>query len=352
MKRKIINAKNRVAKTACLIICLALLNGSLFAQDTIKVEEETSAVAKIKPVKNTFQSVWIIDNQTVMVPVKGTFEMDIMHRFGTVDKGYDDFWGFFAPSNIRIGVSYAPINKLNIGIGFAKTTATIIPYQDKPSSVSGPFWDGSLKYSIITQTKGKYPVSASYYFNMGVNTKKDPAHEIYRDTNSFGNKTTILGISSDRFSFFHQLIIARKITNKLSVQIAPSVSHQNVVNGYFVQIDSTKLKVNPSMEHNHFAIAASVRYKLTESMALNLNYDQPLTKHVANNPNPSLSFGMEINTSSHAFQLFFTNFYYINPQTNNLYNHNSPFDYTDASNNKINGGKYLIGFNITRLWNY
>jgi hypothetical protein len=353
MKLTIIKAK--ILVPAFLIVCLALLNGSLLAQDTTATEatnEEPSAVAKVKPVKNTFQSVWIIDNQTVMVPVKGTFEMDIMHRFGTVDNKYEDFWGFFAPSNIRIGVSYVPVKKLNIGIGFAKTTATIIPYQDKPSSVGGPFWDGNLKYSIITQTKGKYPISASYYFNMGLNTKKDPAHEIYRDTNSSGNKTTILGISSDRFSFFHQLIIARKITNKLSVQVAPSISHQNVVNGYFTLLDSTKLKVNPTMKHNHFAIAASVRYKLTEVTALTLSYDQPLTKHVANNPNPSLSFGLEFTTSSHAFQLFFTNYYYINPQTNNLYNHNSPFDYKDATGKQINGGKYLIGFNITRLWNY
>ena len=79
--------------------------------------------------------------------------MDIQHRFGTVKNGYEDFWGFFAPSNIRIGFSYVPINKLNVGIGVTKTTASIIPGQS-PSAVSGPLWDGSLKYSIITQTKG------------------------------------------------------------------------------------------------------------------------------------------------------------------------------------------------------
>jgi hypothetical protein len=41
-----------------------------------------------------------------MVPTKHTLEMDIMHRFGTIDKGYKDLWGFFAPSNIRLGVNY------------------------------------------------------------------------------------------------------------------------------------------------------------------------------------------------------------------------------------------------------
>src|SRR5215203_2544396 len=90
--------------------------------DTTTAKSDTTEPAlpagplKVKPAKNTFNSVWIIDNQTVMVPVKKTFEMDIMHRFGTIDKGYEDFWGFFAPSNIRLAVSYSPINKLYLGI--------------------------------------------------------------------------------------------------------------------------------------------------------------------------------------------------------------------------------------------
>ena len=47
-----------------------------------------------------------------MVPIKGTFEMDIMHRFGTLETGYEDFYGFFAPSNIRLGFDYVPVNQI------------------------------------------------------------------------------------------------------------------------------------------------------------------------------------------------------------------------------------------------
>ena len=351
MKPKLYKVKSRLAVGSLLVVCLLMLNLNVVAQDSTATEEAPVA-AKVKPVKNTFQSVWIIDNQTVLVPIKGTMEMDIMHRFGTVDKGYDDFWGFFAPSNIRLGVSYVPVNKLNVGIGVSKTTAAVVPFQSKPQKVSGPNLDLSLKYSLSTQTKGKYPVSVSYYTNASLNTKKDASHEIYRDTSKSGKSTELIGISTDRFTYFHQILIARKITNKLSIQVAPSLSHQNAVNGYFVQLDSATLKVKPEMKHNHFAIAFSARYKLTEVTSVMVNYDQPLTKHVSNNPNPSLSFGVEFNTSSHSFQLFFTNFYYLTPQANNLYNSNSPFDYTDVHGNKVNGGKFLIGFNITRLWNY
>lgn len=337
----------RVAVPLLFFCCLLIQYHSLYAQDSTTTEELEVKV-KPKPVKNTFQSVWLSDNQTTLVPIKGTMEMDIMHRFGTWNNGYQDFWGFFAPSNIRIGLSYVPINKLMLGIGFTKTTAAVIP-KASISSVSGPLWDASLKYSIITQTKSKYPVSISYYANASYNTKKDTNHDIYRNY-------------SDRISYFHQLLIARKLTNKFSIQVAPSLSHHNVANGYFTKLNDSTLKINPSMQFEHFAIAFSARYKLTNVTSVMVNYDQPITKHTMNNPNPSFSFGVEFTTSAHSFQLFFTNFYYLNPAINNMYNTNNPFRYIDHSTNDpltdadestvVKGGRFLIGFNITRLWNY
>ena len=83
------------------------------------------------------------------------------------------------------------------------------------------------------------------------------------------------------------------------------------------------------------------RYKISERTAIIANYDQPLSEHLTNNPHPNLSFGIELSTSSHAFQIFAGNYYGIVPQSNNVYNQN---DYRD--------GQFLIGFNITRLWNF
>ncbi|MBK8609802.1 MAG: hypothetical protein IPL84_07595 [Chitinophagaceae bacterium] len=323
MKHKIKISNRLLVFSVCLFSFLMLFGLIAHAQD-----EKTPAVekkAKAKPVKNTFQSVWIIDNQTVLVPVKKTLEMDIMHRFGSIQKGYKDFWGLFASSNIRLGVSYVPINKLQLGIGITKRNM---------------IWDGSAKYSIITQTPHKYPVSVSFYTNMAYDTRKD-------------EDGTIFKYESQRFSFFHQLLIARKITDKLSVQVAPSLSHQNGVNGYFTKNDSTGTEIYKEMKFDHFAIALSARYKLTNVISVMVNYDQPLTKHASNNPNPNLSFGLEMNTSSHSFQIFAGNFYNLVPQQNNLYNNYNPFTYTDkVTNTEVRGGNFVIGFNITRLWNY
>jgi hypothetical protein len=148
--------------------------------------------------------------------------------------------------------------------------------------------------------------------------------------------------------FFHQIIIARKITSKLSAQISPSVTHQNAVHGYYVRVDSATRKVEGEMKHEHFALSIAARYKLTTVTSVMVNYNQPITKHVINNPSPNISFGFEFNTSSHSFQLFMTNYYLLSPQRNNLENKN----YYKNEEGKVSLKQFLIGFNITRLWNY
>lgn len=298
----------------------------LFSQQVFSQEIEVAPVETTKKyAKNTFESVWIIDNQTVIVPVQGTFEFDIAHRFGIVNNGFEDLYGLFAPSNIRFGVSYVPIENLNVGVGLTKERMIL---------------DGSVKYALLKQTRddASMPVSLTYYGNMGYDLKEDPDNSLYK-------------YNTDRFRFFNQLIIARKITEKLSLQVAPSISHQNFTYGYFHNIDSVNKEVLGEMKHDHFAIAFSGRYKITESIAFIANYDQPITKHTTNNPNPNISFGFEFSTSGHSFQFFAGNFAALNPQRNNMFNKNSPLNYTNAQGADIEGGKFLIGFNITRLWN-
>ena len=148
--------------------------------------------------------------------------------------------------------------------------------------------------------------------------------------------------------FFHQVIIARKVTKKLSLQVAPSVTHQNTVDGYYIQVDSATKKVGGQMKHEHFAIGFAGRYKLTTVTSVMINYNQPITRHITNNPNPNISFGFEFNTSSHSFQLFMTNYFLLNPQRNNLENTN----YWKNGDGGPTIKQFLIGFNVTRLWNY
>lgn len=313
------------------MLSLAIMCGTFTIVQAQEEMQEEPVVKTRKYAKNTFESVWLIDNQTVMVPAKGTFEFDIAHRFGKVNStGEFDLYGLFAPANIRMGFFYVPIDRLMIGTGLTKDRL---------------IWDGSIKYAIMKQTSDNwaFPVSITYYGNMSYDFKEDKERSIYK-------------YDTDRLRYFHQLIIARKITDRLSIQLAPSLSYQNSVEGYYyndeIKPDSFVRKIGNAMEHIHFAISVGGRFKITESMSLLANYDQPLTKHTANNPNPNISFGLEFGTSGHAFQIFLGNYRFLNPQRDNLFNSNSPFGYTNSAGEKVKGGNFSIGFNITRLWNF
>lgn len=324
-----------IRKSKKQLICCSYLMVALLLTTTVSVAQNDSAAAttqteaptpiKHKPVKNTFRSVWIIDDQTVMVPIKGTLEADIQHRFGTVENGIEDLYGIFASANIRLGFAYTPINNLSIGFGATRNAGNML-------------LDGSAKYAIIKQTKEQYPVSVTYYGNIGYETKADPNHYLYT-------------YQTERWTFFNQLIIARKFSDKFSVQVAASISHQNSVPGYYAQKDTTVF-VYEKQKHDLFAASVSARYVLSEVTAIIVDYDQPLTQFPTDNPHPNLAFGFEFNTSGHTFQLFAGNYSLLNPQHNSLYNTNNPIGFTQTGGTKVKGGQFLIGFNITRLWNY
>lgn len=283
-----------------LIFCLSIQ--ITFGQEAEK-EKDT------RPVRATFESVLLIDHQSVMVPIKGTFEFDMQHRFGVWKNGYEDIYGIMAPSNIRLGFNYVPIDKLSVGFGLNKVYKT---------------WDGSLKYALLTQTRsGNIPLSMTYYGNMAINTRSNENIE----------KTIY------RFSYFHQLIMARKFSRKFSFQISTSLAHFNAVDGIF---DENKEAI-PELNNDHFAISGGGAYKVAEAVSVIAYYTHPITQHSneSKQPKPNLSFGIEITSSSHAFQIFAGNYNLILPQRNHLYNQND-----------LGNGEFLIGFNITRLWNF
>jgi len=268
-------------------------------------------VPENKPVKNTFNSIWLIDDQTVMVPIKGTFEFDLQHRFGLINSENQDFGGLFAPSNIRLGFEYVVLNKLMVGFGITKTNIT---------------WDANAKYAIFKQMQnGGMPVSVTYYGNAAFDT---------RSKDYFTNPDEIQ--TADRISYFNSIIIARKFSDRFSLQFTGSLSHFNTVEAYKNDAGETVDKYN----NDHLEIGLGGKYKVSPVTSILVNYDQPITTHNVQDPQPNLSFGVEIVTSAHQFQFFMTNFYNITPQRNMLFNNNNPWD-----------GDFLLGFNMTRLWN-
>ncbi|MBT8235143.1 MAG: hypothetical protein HKP42_08285 [Maribacter sp.] len=274
-----------------LLIAVSLLPLLVIAQE---IEKDT---IEDKPSRPAFESSFIIDNPTNVLFNKNTLEAVISHRFGLINGGTNDLVGFWAPSNIRIGVSYAIHERITVGFGTTKFDR---------------LQDFNLKLGVLKQTRSdKIPVSVAYYGNFTVDARPK---ENFRHL-------------EDRYSNFHQLIIARRFNPNLSLQLAPSISHYNVVEN--------------TMRNDMVAIAFGGRYKISSQTAVMFDYSQPITEFLQDNPHPGLSIGFEFATSAHAFQIYMSNYNGIVPQKNYMFNDNDFFE-----------GDFLIGFTITRLYNF
>jgi hypothetical protein len=282
-----------------LLLLLTLWVNLSFGQDSI-----SATTPKPTLVKGTFAGPVLIDNQTINVPNKSALTFTFQHRFGNINM-YSDGYGLFNISSILIGCSYVPVKNVEVGFGLCSYNMT---------------WDLSLKLAITRQAKdGSWPVSISYFGDMGIDSR---------------NKVNFVS-GADRYTYFNEIMIARKVTKSFSVQVAPSMSYFNNVQGY---IDS-KGNIKPMMENMQFAVSVIGRYKLTPTTAIIADYDQPLTQNTTNNPHPNIGGGVEFETSGHTFQLFISNYGYCLPQYNNFLNQN---DFSKK-------GGFLLGFNITRF---
>ena len=308
-------------KNILFIIVFSLISTLSFAQDA--ATDSTGVIEKDKPVRSPFESGYLIDAQTTVIPNAHTLEMVIQHKFGIMENGKSDLFGIYAAgANIRFGLNYVPIKNFQIGAGITKKYMAT---------------DLNAKWTIIQQTRqGTNPLAIALYGNMAIDG---------RNISDFGSKTVREAFSgpvsdfkfSDRLSYFSQVIIGRKVTEWLSLQAAASFTHFN--------------SVQETYDHDKVGVHFSGRIKVSPQGSIIFNYDQPLKikditeQHAWTNTSyPSLSFGYEISTSTHAFQIYMGTQNGFLPQDNIMFNMNK---ISIASPNT-----FSIGFNITRLWGF
>ncbi|MBE0423341.1 MAG: hypothetical protein IBX66_05330 [Lutibacter sp.] len=260
-------------------------------------EDTTNVKVKEQPERPAFESATLIENPTNVLFDKNTLEVQMQHRFGLINKT-NTLAGIYGDgANIRIAVSWAFHERLTLGYGTTKN-----------SRLQDFFW----KAALLRQTRSNsMPVSVTYYGNFTIDARPE----------------SVFNLVQDRYSFFNQVIIAKRFTPNISLQVAPSISHFNAV--------------EPGMQNDMFAIAFGGRVKISPNTAIIADYSQPLTKFKQGNPHPGISIGAEFATSGHAFQVFLTNYSGIVPQQNYMKNQNDFFK-----------SEFLIGFNITRNYNF
>jgi hypothetical protein len=290
--------KQIIGLTVLSVFFIFSYTNSFAQSDSMATPKEEKSGKDKRPVKDPFESGYLLNNQTVKLPTAHTLEFIIQHRFGKLNGEEFDLLGLYAPSNIRMGFNFTLTDKIQLGIGTTKNRK---------------LQDLNWKYAILQQTRsGNIPVSITYFGDIAIDVRKDVYPEI-----------------TNRLSYFNQLIIARKFSDRISVQVAPSYS-------YFNMVDSL-------VSRGNFGLSVNGRVKIADALAVLFEYDYNFTKQDEKvlTVKPNLSFGLEASTGSHVFQVFVGTYESIVNQYNLLYNSN------DFTNKDV-----LIGFNITRLWNY
>lgn len=280
-----------------------------FGLNLVVAQDAETEKPKDKPVRSPFESGVLIDNQTSVIPTKGTLEMLIQHRFGKMNNGIKDVWGIYAPgANIRMGFNYTVYKNVQIGYGFTKKNM---------------YSDFSVKWTILEQTrKNTIPVAVTVYGNMAID----------------GRNEDVFGVNykfSNRMSYFSQLLVGRKFTDWLTLQGSGSFTHYNAV--------------DTSMNHDVIGIGIIGRIKFSAQSSIIVQYDSPLKIKAISEQGEfevaksNFAFGYEVATSTHAFQIYVTTADGIVPQNIYMYNTN---------NWKHGVTDLMFGFTITRLWSF
>jgi hypothetical protein len=269
---------------------------------SLPAQDEAQVAEKSKPVRFTFGTSILIDNHTIATPYKGGIELEIHHRFSMIEN-YKNLFGIYGAANTRIGLNYGITDRIMIGAGTTKD------YK---------LQDIQWKYLILQQTEdNSMPLSLSYYGNLVLDLRQDDA---------FGPEASYRHIH--RLSYCTQIIAARKLSERFSLQIAPSLIYFNSV---------PRFSDTSGYKNLNFGLSAGARANLFGVHSVIFEYDQLLTRQELEiQPKPNLALGWEIGTATHTFQVFAANFSQIINQRNLVFN-----------TNDFAKGDYLLGFNIT-----
>ncbi len=270
--------------------------------DPMSLLQGLAEAPKDEPVIATFKATRLINQQTIEVGGTRSLDFRIHHHFGPFNSGAYDFWGIDGGASIRLGLEYSYNGRLQFGLGRTSYEKQI---------------DGFLKYRLLRQSKsGSMPISVTLFSGA------------YRN----GIKGLQIGgidkfkYASDRLSFVQQIIIARKIDDKLSIQITPTMVHYNLVD-------------NLADNNDAYFLGIAGRYKISNRTAITYEYGAKLLNYSESKYYDSMGIGLDIETGGHVFQMFLTNSFGMTE--------NQTFARTNSS--WADRG-FRLGFNVSRMF--
>lgn len=261
-------------KTILMLMLFSFALPRIYAQDDLMkmLDDDSKKTKKKNYATATFKTSRLINGHSIENAAPGVLDLKISHRFGMLNRGAYELFGLDQAS-MRIGLDYGISKRLMVGAG--RST-----YQKQ--------YDAFAKFKILRQAQGGSPISVSAVSTVMLKTLK-------------WDNLSVKNYYTSRLSFAHQLIIARKFSDGLSLQLMPSFVHYNIAN-------------TVTEPNDIFALGAGGRIKLNKRLSFNVEYYHVLPISFVNGENyriagtkNSLAVGFDIETGGHVFQLHFTN---------------------------------------------
>lgn len=275
------------------ILLLFLFPLLTFSQtDLLNGVETPSAKEKVT---SAFKALKIVNLESTKLAAKGDLYFVVAHRFGSIKDGFEGFYGL-DNANTQIKFIYGVTNGLNVSAARSEFA-----------------YDFATKYMLFPQIKDGFPVTIAGFNSLSINnTLKESLYPKLQ--------------FKDRLTYVAQLLISRKFSEKLSLEIVPSFFHQNFVE----DVDQS---------NSQYAIGFGGRYKFAKRWSLNMDYAAHLNRAPNSLYKNPLSIGFDLETGGHVFQMHFTSSQAIDEA-----------GYLGRTTGDWTKGDIFFGFNLARVF--
>jgi len=273
---------------------------ALFVAALVTVSSASAQMQRTRsaqqPVDELFWSHAIIVLPSTTQLGKGDLDFTIHHTFGPVSSGLNDLFGLDLAANIRFGLDYGVTDQIMVGVGRSRFDK-ILDFRAKANLLQRDGW----------QVAG--------YYNAAAETTEDG-----RDL-------------ADRMSYHGSVLIGKRVTDQLTIQLAPGFSRFVYAPDQDVFGQGIQTSLN-----NHYSLGTAVRYEARE----NVSFIAEMITRVGDVSGGTYnvgSFGVDLETGGHVFQMFFTSSQWITPQ------HAVAWSRTPMAD-----GDFGWGFNVHRVF--
>lgn len=265
----------------------------------------SSTVLAQEKVYNTFNTTRLGNGHTTETLWKRELDLFFGHKFGDYSNGLKNT---FYTTDVSFGADYGITNNLLTGFSISKGAG---PYRELVNVF--------FKYKVMQQEKGGNPVNIALLANASYSTME-----------ASSDSTSPVSFQKDvhRLAYTFQALISKKLNDRFSVQVVPTLMHRNYV--AFEDVNTMG------------SIGFGARVQINKVLAFTTEYylNLPNSRSVLGQTYyDPLTLGLEFNTGGHVFRILFSN---------------SPgfteSQYLPYTNSTWENGGFRLGFAFGRLF--